>query len=201
MNVLDNKFDENKISISKYSDIIYNIKYQNKGFLIKPGIAFSNSSCFLKNMYKVRININMLNKDHQTFKYLIDRIYDGISLCIEKDDTIDVDIIIRPTIKSNILSNTQILHLIINKNTELVEYVTDKILDKELLVNKRFTIYPIINPPNIKVSNKMFVNFSLKKAFIRFDGNITKNNDVDVTKQELYNAFSKVTNTCLENNL
>lgn len=188
---LDNNFDDNKISINKYSDVLYNTKYSEKGFLIKPNIAFSNSSYFFKNMYKIRININILDKEHKCFKEFIDKIYDSISLFIEGDDEISVDTIIRPTIKSNMLPNTEILHLIINRNTELLEYFTNKIIDKQSLINKRFTIYPIINSPNINNSNdKMYLNFSLKKAFIRLDESLENNNSY-INKKELDEAFNK----------
>lgn len=150
---LESNFNKRKISIKKYKDSIYNVKYENKTFLIKPSMLFTNSSASLQNIYKIRININLSNAEHRNFKILINKLYKALESYIEDEEVLDICKTFNPIAQSNILSNTDVLFLNINKNTILLDYETNQELDKEILINKAFDIYPIINAPGINISN------------------------------------------------
>lgn len=190
---LESNFNKRKISIKKYKDSIYNIKYENKTFLIKPSMLFTNSSASLQNIYKIRININLSNSEHKNFKILINKLCNAIESCIEDEKALDNNETINPIVSSKLLSNTDVLFLNISKNTILLDYETEQELDIEMLINKAFDIYPIINAPGINISNSnnnAYINFSLRKAYINIIDNEHEDN-VFVDKNELDKIFSK----------
>lgn len=187
-----NKDLKNKeIIITKFKESIYNTKILNKNFVIEPIIAFSNSSAFFQKLYKIRINIDLSKTDHYIFKSLLNSIYEKLSMELEKDNGIVASKIINPVIKSNTLKNTEIIHLYINKSTEIIEYETNNVLDINSLINKRFEIYPVLNCPvlNIKDDN-IYVNYYLKIGYIKFSNNDFKKEKFQVNKNNLDKAFS-----------
>jgi hypothetical protein len=189
---LESNFNKRKISIKKYKDSIYNVKYENKTFLIKPPMLFTNSSAFLQNIYKIRININLSNPEHKHFKSLINKLCNALELCIEDEEALDISETINPIGSSKILSNTDVLFLNINKNTILLDYESEQELNKEMLINKAFDIYPIINAPGINISNtnnNAYINFSLRKAYVKFINNKHEDN-IFIDKKELDDIFS-----------
>ena len=189
---LESNFNKRKISIKKYKDSIYNVKYEDKTFLIKPSMLFTNSSASLQNIYKIRININLSNPEHKNFKILVNKLYKVLESCIEDEEALNNCETVNPIAQSNILLNTDVLFLNINKNTILLDYESNQELDKEILINKAFSIFPIINAPGINISNannNAYINFSLRKAYIKFLNNKHEDN-IFIDKKELDNIFS-----------
>lgn len=190
---LESNFNRRKISIKKYKDSIYNVKYENKTFLIKPLMLFTNSSIFLQNIYKIRININLSISEHKHFKNLINKLCNTLQSYIEDEEELDISETVNPIASSKKISNTDVLFLNINKNTILLDYESEQELDKEMLINKAFDVYPIINAPGINISNSnnnAYINFSLRKAYIKIIDNKHEDN-IFIDKKELDEIFSK----------
>src|SRR6478736_4588207 len=97
---LESNFNKRKISIKKYKDSIYNVKYENKTFLIKPSMLFTNSSASLQNIYKIRININLSNAEHKNFKILINKLYKALESYIEDEEALDICETVNPIAQS-----------------------------------------------------------------------------------------------------
>ena len=116
-----------------------------------------------------------------------------MELCIENENLLNISETINPIASSKILLNTDVLFLNISGNTTLLDYEFDQELDKEMLINKAFDIFPIINSPGINISNannNAYINFSLRKAYIKFTKN-KHGDDIFIDKKELDNIFSK----------
>lgn len=186
-------FKKEEINIYKYNECIYNIKCKNSSFFIEPKVAFINCSYLItNNLSKIRININYKNDDHQNFKLLINKIYNAISECIENEDNISIFNIMNPINPSLKLEKTGVLYLIINKNTKLYEYGKNTLINAEILKNKCFELYPLINTPTINIKNETaYINLSIKKAYVNIISEFIEEIDANIDEMDLNNAFNK----------
>lgn len=191
---LNEKLDVNKFQINEYNSSTYNIKYNNSSFLIEPKIAFSNSSYLMQQVHKVRINLDLKNINHKKFKLLINKIYTGVNNCISNEEGLeDLSLlnIIHPINSSKTLENTEVIYLSINKNTQFYDYETDILLTADNLNNKRFDIYPLIYSPSLNIKNgNIYLNFSLRQAYIRITQENNIENKIQINKDDLDNAFN-----------
>jgi hypothetical protein len=189
----DKDFKKEEIELLKYNECIYNIKCKNTNFFIEPKIVFNNCSyLIIKNLHKIRININLENLDHKNFKELINKIYNAVSLFIEKEDAISIFNIMNPINPSLKLDKIDVFYLIVNKNAEIYEYGTNILINTEILKNKRFDFYPLINTPSINIKGEYaYINFYLKKGYLKFTSEYTSKKNVDIDEMDLNNAFNK----------
>lgn len=188
---LDN-YNKNAFNVVKYNENKFNIKYNDKNFIINPKIAFNNCSLWLDKIpYKIRININTCNDEHIDFEYLINIIFNEINKFIKKDKNITAKLM-HPLNASNVLENTKILYITINESSIIKDFETKENLEMNALNGKRFIMYPLIFAPNINIYNsKIYINFILKSAYIKIDENIINADNIEIDYNDAINAFNK----------
>lgn len=119
-----NKCEKDNFLIKNF-DKKYTLKYNNKGFLIEPEIAFKNCSLYSNiTPNKIKIIIND-NEDHNTFEKSIRFLYDIISEIIELDDDINVDMVMNPIYRKD---NEKSLFFVINENTVIKNLETREMM-------------------------------------------------------------------------
>ncbi len=168
INICD-KYTNGKISIYKFDNDKYNVKYSNKIFVMDPKISFKNHKLNYnsnKDSYYMKFNFDMEKEKHINFNNLIRDIYDDISECIELDDDINIFEIKNPILKS-INTNKPYIYSSINKGTQIINYSNDEKMEINTLKNKIYDCYPIFYSPNISIyDEKAYVNISLYKIYI-----------------------------------
>lgn len=168
-NICDN-YESNFISIHKFNDKIFNVKYKKERFIIEPKISFSNCKIYNKNnKYSMKIELDIKNVKHIQFKKFINNIYNEISTCIELDDNINNVFNINNPLKTN-LSNIYCLYVTINKSSTFINYENNEQIGIDNLHNKSFIGYPIFYSPNININNEnVYINFSLYKIYVKIN--------------------------------
>jgi hypothetical protein len=170
MNTLKiNKNYKNKFSIEPFNNNRFNLIFEEGAFIIDFGIAFKNCFIYVKwEPYKIKIQINKNDKEHQKFKKLIEYIYEVVKEYIEDEkEEILTDNIINPL---DTKEEFDLLFGIINKKTIIKNIDTQKTLQINDLVNKKFDMYPIFYAPNFNVYNdKIYINFVLHTIFVRIE--------------------------------
>lgn len=187
---LDN-YNKNAFDVVKYKDNKFNIKYNNKNFIINPKIAFNNCSLWVdKNPYKIRINIDACNNDHIDFEYLINIIFNEINK-FKKENNI-ISKLMHPLNVSNVLENTKILYLTVNETSIIKDFETNQCIELNALNGKRFIIYPLIFAPNINIYNSnIYINFVLKSAYVKINKDIINTENIEIDYNDAINAFNK----------
>lgn len=177
------------ISIIKYENNKnnkYNIKYNNKSFVIDPNISFSNCKlCKNNNIYSIKINIDLLNTSHINFKNFINKLSNRLNICVGKEDNLIIDEICNP-INNNkdLIPNTKLFYTTINNDCKIINIETDEDIELSILQNKLFNMYPIFYPPTLNIwNNKVYINFTVYKIYVKFVSEINKELNYEPNKQ------------------
>lgn len=150
----------NDISIIKYKNS-FNIKYQNKNFIIEPEILFNNCKYEInKNKHLIKFNIDLSNPKCINFKKFINKIYDKLNICIKKEESMKDE-------KHNFINFSNCIYAIINKNTKIINIENNKKLELNNY-NGSFSGYPTFWPSTLNIYNdKIYVNFIIHKIYIK----------------------------------
>lgn len=162
----------------------YILKYDNKGFLIEPEIAFKGCSIYTNitpNKVKIPIDIcEDCDKFEKDIKYLVDT----ISEIVEYEDNIDIGKVMNPIYEKE---NKKMLFAIINTNTIIIDSLTKEKIDINELYKKKFNIYPIFYGPSFNI----YINFVLHTILIK-ELKEEWNNKITINYKKVNKAMDKI---------
>lgn len=183
-----NKCKKDNFSIKEFNNK-YTLKYNNKGFLIEPEIAFKNCNIY-SNIVPNKIKIILDNdEEHENFESSIRLLYDVISEIIEQEDDINVNSVINPIYNKD---NNKMLFFVINSNTVIKNLENEEIIKVDELYKKNFNMYPIIYGPNFNIYNdKIYINFVLHTILIK-ESKKEWNNQITIDYKKVNKAMNKI---------
>lgn len=173
----------------------YNIKYNNESFVIDPNISFSNCKlCKNNNIYSIKINIDLSNIKHTEFKNFINKLRNRLSICIGKEDNLIIDEICNPiNDNKDLIQNTKLFYTTINNDCKILNIENDENIELSILQNKLFNMYPIFYPPTLNIwNNKVYINFTVYKIYVKFVSEINKEFNYEPNKQSILDLMNDI---------
>lgn len=193
---IEETISRENLDVKHFNNSIYNIKYKKEICTIDPQYKFENSSYIINKIHKIRLNLDENKPQDLNFKMLIDNIFNELSRVIQFNtefDNIFISEFKNPVKKSTILDNVYVFYIDLNKKSIIKDFKTREIVSSGILEKSRFSIYPLIYFPYLKIENNtVFINFTLKEAYIEItqELNIDKNIDDKIDVNNLNDIFS-----------
>jgi hypothetical protein len=162
----------NNIIVSKKNEN-FNIMYKNNtNFFIVPKFSFYNckikskdtNNSKLNNIYSMIFYMDLTNNDHLELKDFINKLYNRLINCIEKQGLLILNEPINP------IKYCNIFYANIYEKSKIINIENYENIELNALYNKSFTGYPIFGIPNLNIFNKkIYVNFNIYEFYIKFN--------------------------------